>query len=138
VPGTGLATGTAQLAFASSPFGVAVTPEGDYVYDLDLTIDGLGPLASGTFTAWVATAALDRVARLGTLEPVGDRLGTRGRVAWNKFLVVVTLEPPGPAPDRQRWQGPVVLRGMSRSGLMHTLAGHGPFQQEPCLKYGYK
>ena len=35
------------------------------------------------------------------------------------------------------WTGPVVSRGMSRSGLMHTMAGHGPFETEPCAVYGY-
>jgi hypothetical protein len=29
------------------------------------------------------------------------------------------------------------MRGMSRSGMMHTMAGHGPFQQENCARYGY-
>jgi len=35
------------------------------------------------------------------------------------------------------WTGPVVMRGMSRSGLMHTMAGHGAFEQENCAAYGY-
>jgi len=26
---------------------------------------------------------------------------------------------------------------VSRSGLMHTMAGHGAFQQENCAAYGY-
>jgi hypothetical protein len=30
------------------------------------------------------------------------------------------------------------MRGMSRSGRMHTLAGHGPFEAEPCAKYGFR
>ena len=55
---------------------------------------------------------------------------------WNKYLVIITLEPTDD-PQSPRWQGPVVLRGMSRSGLMHTMAGHGPFQQEPCATFGY-
>ena len=55
---------------------------------------------------------------------------------WNKFLVFVTLEP-AEATGEARWQGPVVMRGLSRSGLMHTMAGHGPYEQEPCAVYGY-
>ena len=61
---------------------------------------------------------------------------TSGRVDWNKFLVLVTLEPSTEVTNR--WLGPVVMRGMSRSGMMHTLAGHGPYENEPCLKYGFK
>ncbi|HZD06335.1 MAG TPA: hypothetical protein VE173_15600, partial [Longimicrobiales bacterium] len=60
----------------------------------------------------------------------------RGRSSWNKFLVVVTLEPTDGS-DASTWSGPIVLRGMSRSGAMHTMAGHGPFQQEKCAAYGY-
>ena len=57
-------------------------------------------------------------------------------IDWNKFLVLVTLEPSTEVTNR--WFGPVVMRGMSRSGMMHTLAGHGPYEHEPCLKYGFK
>jgi hypothetical protein len=60
-----------------------------------------------------------------------------GRVEWNKFLLIITAEAPGETPG-DRWQGPVVMRGMSRSGMMHTMAGHGPFELESCLKYGYR
>ena len=60
----------------------------------------------------------------------------RGRVAWNKYLVVLTLEPTDD-PGATKWSGPIVSRGMSRSGMMHTLAGHGPYENEPCAKYGF-
>ena len=76
---------------------------------------------------------VDRIERLGVVEP--GRAFT-GRVAWNKFLVVVTLEEEDD-PEAATWSGPIVLRGMSRSGMMHTMAGHGPFQQENCAAYGY-
>ena len=59
-----------------------------------------------------------------------------GQVAWNKFLGVITREPADATPET--WQGPIIMRGMSRSGRMHTMAGHGPFEAEPCAKYGYK
>ena len=36
------------------------------------------------------------------------------------------------------WTGPIVIRGMSRSGMMHTMAGHGPFEEENCAAYGYE
>ncbi len=40
-------------------------------------------------------------------------------------------------PAAETWSGPVALRGMSRSGMMHTMVGHGAFQQENCAAYGY-
>lgn len=133
VPGTGRAIGAGTVAFARSPFGVAVSPSGTYVYDLTLSVDRIKSPRRGAYTAWATSPELDDVVRLGVLEE-GQRVA--GRVDWNKFLVVVTLEPSAePSP---RWQGPVVMRGMSRSGMMHTLAGHGPYENEPCLKYGFK
>jgi hypothetical protein len=133
VPGTGRATGTGSVAFARSPFGVAVSPSGTYVYDLSLAVDRIKAPRRGAYTAWAAAPDLDDVVRLGVLE---EGQSVSGRVAWNKFLVVVTLEPSAEPTDS--WQGPVVMRGMSRSGMMHTLAGHGPYENEPCLKYGFK
>ena len=53
-----------------------------------------------------------------------------------EILVVITLEA-GDDPSAQRWSGPIAFRGMSRSGLMHTMAGHGALQQENCAAYGY-
>ncbi len=34
--------------------------------------------------------------------------------------------------DVQRWQGPILLRGLSPSGRLHTMAGHGPFEDVSC------
>ena len=133
VPGTGLATGKGSVRFARSPFGVAVSTRGSYVYDLSLSIDRIKPPRSGVYTAWASSPNLDEIVRLGVLD--ADTT-TSGRVDWNKFLVLVTLEPSTEVTNR--WFGPVVMRGMSRSGMMHTLAGHGPYENEPCLKYGFK
>lgn len=134
VPGTGRAVGRGNVIFSSSPYGVAVSTKGTYRYDLSLTIerDTIKPPREGVYTAWVASEELDRIKRLG---PLTDRLQVSGSVDWNKFLVVVTLEPSEEPGDV--WKGPIVMRGMSRSGLMHTLAGHGPYEQEPCAKYGF-
>ena len=65
-----------------------------------------------------------------------DERETTARVDWNQFLVVVSLEP---SADQigARWSGPIVMRGLSRSGFMHTMAGHGPFEEENCAAYGY-
>ena len=131
VPTARMATGVAHLTFAESPFGIAISGKGHYRYDVEVVVDNLRPVPGGQFVAWLSTPDLKQVVRLGTVEgPV------RGRTEWNKFLVIITLEPPEPA-NRARWQGPVVMRGLSRSGLMHTMAGHGPYEQEPCAVYGY-
>ena len=50
--------------------------------------------------------------------------------------IVITLEADD-HPDAETWSGPVVFRGMSRSGMMHTMVGHGALQQENCAAYGY-
>lgn len=132
VPGTRSARGVAKLTSAASPFGIALTADGRYRQRLTLRVDGVLPVVPGQLVAWITTVEIDQVQRLGELA-TGAEVG--GEVEWNKFLVVVTLEPDGEASPR--WRGPVVLRGASRSGRMHTMAGHGPYEGEPCVKYGY-
>ena len=132
IPGSGQATGVANVTFRSSPFGVALSPSGEYVYTLAIAIDGLAPARGGAYVVWVTTPNLTEVRKIGVLD---DTHRIQGEAAWNKFLVVVSLEEEPEAVER--WSGPIVLRGMSRSGLMHTMAGHGPFDSEPCATYGY-
>jgi len=112
-----------------------VTPDGSYSYDLHVRVEGLRPRDDGDYVVWVTRSDLSEIRRVGVLDDTGR---IRGSVAWNKFLVVVTLESAGAPADAATWEGPIVLRGMSRSGRMHTMAGHGPFQAEPCVKYGYE
>lgn len=131
VPGTHRVRGYSDVTFLPSPFGVAISKTGSYVYQLGLVVEGLPSAPSGAYVAWISTPQLDRVQRLGDL--VDGRID--GTVEWNKFLVILTLEPNSEPTDR--WTGPVVARGMSRSGMMHTMAGHGPFEDEPCAQYGY-
>ena len=131
VPTARLARGTARLTYAESPFGIAVSARGHYRYDVEVVVENLRPVPGGEFVAWMATPDLKQAVRMG---PVTDSV--RGRTEWNKFLVFITLEPLS-QPPAARWQGPVVMRGLSRSGLMHTMAGHGPYEQEPCAVYGY-
>lgn len=133
LPGSGYATGTVEVTFAPSPFTLALTPDGSYAYDLTVRLEGMKPPRSGVLVAWVATRELDRVERLGV---VGEDWTVRGTVDWNKFIVAVSHEA-GDDPEQPRWSGPIALRGMSRSGMMHTMAGHGAFQQENCAAYGY-
>ena len=133
VPGARRATGAAAVTFTPSPFGISISPKGHYVSNLDISIENLPLAREGTYVAWVSTADLDQIKRLG---PLDAQMSISGQVDWNKFLVIITLEPPANVAG-DIWQGPVVLRGMSRSGMMHTMAGHGPFQQEPCASFGY-
>ncbi len=134
IPGTGIAQGRAIIAFpSSSPFPVALASDGSYLYDVHVRIDRMRAPANGRLVAWVTTPELDRIERMGALD---EHLTTTGSVSWNKFIVVVTLEPDDDA-DRDMWSGPIVFRGMSRSGAMHTMLGHGALQQENCTSYGY-
>jgi len=133
LPGTRQAAGLGNVMFKRSPFGVAVSPDGQYVYDLAITVDRLSPPRRGVYVAWVTTPEIDRIRRIG---PLDAEMKAAGSVDWNKFLVVITLEPSAEHLG-EKWTGPVVLRGMSKSGFMHTMAGHGPYQQEPCASYGY-
>lgn len=134
VPGTGLALGQAEVAVSSSsPFSVALGPDGSYVYDLQISLDRMKTPRRGTLVAWVTTPELDRIERIGALD---RNLRASGTVTWNKFLVVITLES-ADDPDADMWAGPVAFRGMSRSGMMHTMVGHGALQQENCAAYGY-
>ena len=133
VPGSAGATGAAAVSFMGSPFGITLSANGSYVYNLDLRIERLAPAQEGAYVVWATTPDLDRVELLGRLE---DDHRLSGQVTWNKFLVVVSLEP-DPQRLGSKWSGPIVLRGMSRSGMMHTMAGHGPFEQENCASFGY-
>jgi hypothetical protein len=161
VVGTGGASGAAHMTFDTTPFGVSLAPDGSYRTTLHVQVDRLPARRQGHFVAWATTPQLDQVVRIGVLDDEGLAKGT---VEWNKFLVVVTLEPEGaagadagsgaavqtgaapgtraggaPSGDvsSDLWTGPVVLRGMSRSGRMHTMAGHGPFEQQECAAFGY-
>ncbi len=134
VPGTGFASGAAAVSVSgASPFSVALTADGSYAYDLQVSLERVKAPARGHFVAWVTTSDLSRIERIG---PLDEHMRTSGSVAWNQFLVVVTLEPTAdPSP---MWNGPIAFRGMSRSGMMHTMVGHGALQQENCAAYGYR
>lgn len=124
------ATGEVELRFADSPFGVTVTPDGHHRYDATLRTLGLAS-PGRALVAWAATPNLARVSRLGTLDGRGRLDAT---IDYNKFLVFVTAEE---SADAETWSGPILLRGISPSGRMHTMAGHGPFQGEPCAAMGF-
>ena len=98
-----------------------------------VSLDRMRAPRDGQLVAWVTTAEIDHIERMGALD---EHLQTTGRVDWNKYIVVITLEP-GDDPSQEMWTGPIVMRGMSRSGMMHTMVGHGALQQENCAAYGY-
>lgn len=135
VMGTGRSTGVANTTFGSSPFGVSLAPDGSYNLTLHVQVEGLPERSGSRFVAWATTPDIDEIVRIGTLDETGS---VSGPVKWNKFLVVVTLEPEKEGSSAMdQWTGPIVLRGMSRSGMMHTMAGHGPFEQQECAAFGY-
>jgi hypothetical protein len=78
-----------------------------------------------------ATPDLGQVRRLGVLGADGT---LEARIAPHTYLVVLPAEDD---PEVQRWTGPVLLRGSSPSGRMHSMAGHGPFEGEPCAVIGF-
>lgn len=113
-------TGRMVLRYASSPFEVAVGPDGHSDYRVRVRVSGGSP-RSGTYVVWAATPDLDEHVKLG---PVADGEAS-GRIWWNKFIVFVTVEE---SSDVDRWQGPIVLRGFSPSARMHTMRGHGLYE----------
>lgn len=119
------ASGWMELRFGNAPYGVAVTEDGSYRYQISLGVTSLPPnrREAGALVAWAATPSLDRHVNLGA---VGDDGTVAGEVSWNKFLVFVTVES---APDVDTWKGPILMKATSPSGNMHTMAGHGIFQQ---------
>ena len=134
VPGTRLSKGIAYSTAPPTPFfGVALAPTGEYLTDLDIRIEGLNPPPTGAYVAWATDTEISEIVRIGALD---ETFRVTGQAIWNKFLVVITREPSDEPADA--WEGPVIMRGMSRSGQMHTQAGHGPFQAEPCAKYGFR
>lgn len=133
IPGTGYARGTAGVTFRPNPFAVAVSADGSYTYDVHVRFEGLKAPTRGRYVAWVTTTEVDEIVRLGALD---GGMRASGPVSWNKFLVVVTLED-ADDPAATMWSGPIAFRGMSRSGRMHTMIGHGPLQDEKCAAYGY-
>ena len=55
VPGAGNAVGITSVSYQATPFGIAIAPDGSYVYDLHVKIDRLAPARKGAYVAWVST-----------------------------------------------------------------------------------
>jgi FtsP/CotA-like multicopper oxidase with cupredoxin domain len=114
--------GVARLMPPASPFGIAVSPAGEMLYDVVFGLRDLpAPASLGaykTFVAWAAAPQMHPLVKLGEVRNGTTRLG---RVNLDRFLLIVTAEPsldvaslgsPG-APT-----GRVVLRGTSAAMRM--------------------
>jgi FtsP/CotA-like multicopper oxidase with cupredoxin domain len=121
-------SGVARLVPPPSPFGIAVSPAGDMQHDVDFTLQGLPPPASlGAYTAYVAWAATPQMNPAVKLGEVRDGATRLGRVAFDRFLLIVTAERSVASASLSGAGGPtgrVVLRGTSASMRMqpHDLA----------------
>jgi hypothetical protein len=120
------AVGEVDIAYTPSPFGLAVTGDGRYAQDARIVVRGLPQDPTVTYVVWVAPPNLSAVRKLGAIK---NDTEMKERIDWNKFLIFVSAEPD---PSVERWKGKILLTGISRSGLMHTFAGHGPFESALC------
>ena len=119
-------SGTASLAPARSPFGLATTPEGQFLFRLDIEIPVLPPpnafgASYTTYVAWIASSSLDRIIRLGPVTAGGKTTGT---VAMTKFMVVITAEANSAG---VKWAGPIVMKGTSPANYLTNFSGHTMF-----------
>ena len=115
-PGLERMSGRLELRTPHTPFGVAVNPAGNHLYEGILTLEGLpDPATLGDYNhivAWLATPLFDRIRSLG---PVGNGTRSIGEISLNKFMILVTAEPRADAPE---WEGRLLLRATSPSARM--------------------
>lgn len=122
----GDAQGVVEMGWVPTPFGVAVTPEGHHEYELIAWIQGLPDVTSlgsyNSYVAWATTPVFDQLIKLGEVSNGVNRLG---KVALNKFLIMISAEVSADVSDRT---GQLVLRGRSPSSLMeaHDLLAQAP------------
>ena len=121
--------GSMTLTQPTSPFGVTVNPVGNHVYDVTVQVDQLRRRRGAVYVVWAAMPELDEYIQLGAL---GASNTLTAPLAWNKFMVFVSEEA---NVEVERWKGPILLTGLSPSGRMHTMAGHGPFEDVSCQQY---
>ena len=115
VPG---AKGVAAMRPARSPFGFALTIDGNFIFDTEVTVTGLpAPSALGPFATYAVWATNSDLTEVRFLGPLRDDQPTRGKVSFSKFLIFVTAERAAPGP---RWKGPVLLRGFSPSNFLEN------------------
>jgi hypothetical protein len=125
LPDQGMAgSGVATLVPAPSPFGITVTADGHPVFDVTVTVQNLAPpkaLGGAQYVAWATTQDLTDADKIGV---IGADQKAVGRVAWNKYIVLVTVEP---SPVPAHWTGAVILRGFSPATYLANYASHPLF-----------
>jgi len=115
-------SGTARLLPPSSPFGIAVTPAGEHLFDVGFALRNLpDPATLGpytTYVAWATTPQLDPTIKLGEVRNGETKLG---RLAFDRILILITAEASATSAQRS---GRLILRGTSASMRMqpHDLA----------------
>ena len=109
-----------ELARPESAFGVVVSRDGLQRYQLVLDVAGLPDLPEPQeYVLWVMPLDLDPVIRLGS---IGNGHFDMGEVAFNKFMLLVSLESERGNMERK---GSLVLRGRSPSSRLEP---HDMFQ----------
>ncbi len=112
------AKGVAELRPARSPFSMAVTPDGNFIFEAEVSATGLpAPSALGPYTThavWAVNSDLSEVRFLGILK--GDQ-PVKGKVAFSKFIIFITAEGASPG---AKWKGPVLMRGFSPSNYLEN------------------
>jgi suppressor of ftsI len=135
------ASGAAWLLPPASPFGIAVSAAGEPQHDVRFDLrdlpdpSSLGPYT--TYVAWATTPQLSPVVKLGVV-----RNGTMplGRVAFDRFLILITAEASADVSDRA---GRLVLRGTSASvrmqpdDLSFVLAGFLSRKDSPAAAHAH-
>lgn len=121
--------GSMTLTQPGSPFEITVDDGGFQTFDIEIHVDRMRKRRGAVYVVWAAKPELDEWVQLGTL---GEDNRLEARVAWNQFLIFVSEEA---SADVERWQGPIMLTGLSPSGRLHTMAGHGPFEGMNCQLY---
>ena len=96
---------------------------------MTVQVDRLRRRQGAVYVVWAAVPELDEYIQLGAL---GESNALTAPLAWNKFMVFVSEEA---NLEVERWEGPILLTGLSPSGRMHTMAGHGPFEDVSCQQY---
>lgn len=107
------ASGYVELQPATSPFGVAVSPDGKHLYNLVVSIQNLpdpGMLgAYSTYVAWASDLSFSDYRRLGE---VGNGRTELGVIEYDQFRIFVSAEARAATETRE---GRLVLRGVSPS-----------------------
>jgi FtsP/CotA-like multicopper oxidase with cupredoxin domain len=111
------ATGSAELSWAGGPFTVGVAPDGTQQWKVRLSLRGLRPSLlrdkQSRFVAWAAPPTMASATRLGVVH---DGVLELGPLAFDRFLILISIEPD--SLPRPWWRGKVVLRGESASNRL--------------------